>query len=238
MGIWEEYLQWLSTWREIKSKFAEAKEFWWGDNLDARFYVCKQLKKIHNKKILELAAGPGVITSVIPQDNAVTSIEINQTAVEISRRLNNGKGHFNIMNGDMFKKKQYSGLGKFDLVLLVHGMPKSDYCSERNPKEIMDIIYELLKPGGEVIITTPNKENPYQNKKGKPYNTEDLRGIIRESYFEVQSERTWNRFIYLTHVAKFGFLAAVLLLLTERLGNDDGVALYARAKKILKRGEK
>jgi SAM-dependent methyltransferase len=75
---------------------------------------------------------------------------------------------------------------KFDMVLLFEVIEHLDLMDGR---EMVKKIYEVLKPGGRVILTTPNIFTPGQYWKDAthltPYHYEELGGLFLSQHFEL-----------------------------------------------------
>lgn len=105
----------------------------------------------NNPKILELGSGFGYLTYALHKSGYdIKGLEISSVAVEEATRR---YGDLFIC-GDAFEFSQKSG-SIYDVVILTEVIEHVP-----NPQALLSAIDAMLKPGGKVIITTPNK-TPY-----------------------------------------------------------------------------
>lgn len=85
----------------------------WGDNLDVRYYVCKKLKQIKDKSILDIGCGQGYLASYIDESNDYLGIDTDWKDIQEAKESNPNK-IFECQEFRIDNKK------KFDVVLAVN----------------------------------------------------------------------------------------------------------------------
>jgi SAM-dependent methyltransferase len=204
-----------------------APQYFWGDPLDVRFYLCKELSKIKNKKILELGCNAGIILNCLDKSNNITGIDINEKALQIAKKIN---PEIQILKKDMFN---LSYKNEFDVVILANVLPKHDFESNHEPEELISLAYSFLKDGGQFFLTIPNAANRYYKTRGKFVDYPYLKNLL-EGKFDY-SIKGWNPFpIQLGRVLKYipGIFSLLELQMAKGIRSGKCVAFYAEAVKI------
>lgn len=122
-----------------------------------------------NAKITCLASGPAQEVFDVfnqletPSKLAVTLVDIDMQALAfVSDRIEKEKltGHIKLKNGNLI----YLALGREHIDIhdqdLVYSMGLIDYFKDRFVIALLDYIYELLRPGGNVILGNFHSNNP------------------------------------------------------------------------------
>ncbi len=162
---------------------------WWGDHLDVRFYLISRLKRLHGKKILDVACNAGVLLSEIPDDNLKFAFDLDSVALRIAKKLN-PKAH--LKKASMFKLP-YPGKS-FDVVVLANVLPGADFEVPKGQraklqKRLIAEVTRVLKKNGSLYLSTPN--HAY------------YRGGLKERYWELEellegfeyNLQGWNPFL-------------------------------------------
>jgi len=104
--------------------------------------------KIRDPKILEVGSGLGYLTYAFRTAGFnITGLEISKTAVKIAKEK---YGDFYI-SGDLFKYSKENE-GVYDIVLLTEVIEHVEDITS-----FISALSKLIKPDGQLIITTPNK---------------------------------------------------------------------------------
>jgi len=116
---------------------------------------------------------------------------------------------------------------KFDMVLLFEVIEHLDW---KSGKEMVAKLFEILKPGGRVILTTPNIYTPGQYWKDvshrTPYHYEELGGLFLSQRFEsIKLFRLFNDPL-LKYVMKVYLFSSVFRFL--RIDFTKSILLLAR----------
>jgi ubiquinone/menaquinone biosynthesis C-methylase UbiE len=150
----------------IKKKFAIVNSrLFWGDDYDVRFYLLSKLKQIRNSVILDVGGGIGITCSELDKSNFCVNLDSSYNDL----RMCNEKvaGWVNVINGSMTNlplKENY-----FDYVICSHLLEiaklfdiennlvvKNQVNQYPTVNKVLSEICSALKPGGTLLITTPN----------------------------------------------------------------------------------
>jgi ubiquinone/menaquinone biosynthesis C-methylase UbiE len=163
----------LSERDRIKTKIQNInKKRWWGDDFDVRFYLISKLKKIKQKKILDIGGGIGIIISETNQSNLRLNLDSSFNDLIICKN-ENGKNVHNIcasMTSLPFKENI------FDVVICASVLEYGKSLDIQNKNVVMkdninsyptinltlNEISNVLNLSGILYVTTPN--NAYYNK--------------------------------------------------------------------------
>jgi SAM-dependent methyltransferase len=121
-----------------------AEDTYWG----VKQALTKIVRDKKFTKILEVGSGIGYLTYALNKDGYnVSGIDISDTAVQQAKK---NFGDFYI-SGDVFKFAE--GRNNFyDVVILTEVI---EHVNE--PVAFTETLFKLLKPGGRIVMTTPNK---------------------------------------------------------------------------------
>jgi len=145
----------MEKWRaEIRNKWmSHAPRQYWGDDLDVRYYLAKELKKLHGKKILDIGCNIGIILSEAAGDNERHGLDLDR---ELIGKAKNVCPECDFITGDATRLP--FGNGEFDAVVLAH------LWQEGNEKMLEEAM-RVLRKGGTLYLTTPNGKHPYYSNK-------------------------------------------------------------------------
>ncbi|MEO9021709.1 MAG: class I SAM-dependent methyltransferase [Ginsengibacter sp.] len=125
---------------------------------EAMYFAVKKILKLNSdktQKILEVGSGLGYLTYAISQEGYdIKGLDISRDAVK-KAELKFGS---NYICQDVY---QYAldNQEKFDLVILTEVVEHVP-----SPNEFFNILIKLIKPGGRLVISTPNKSAYPQNE--------------------------------------------------------------------------
>lgn len=142
----------------------------------ARYYFASTIIPDKKVKILDCASGAGYGSYLIAKTkkNAyVTGLEIDQDVYDYSKkkfRLKNLK----FVREDIYKTKLKKG--SFDYIISFETI---EHVNDQ--QGLIKIFHDLLKPGGTLIISTPNRRLVSPGLK-KPLNTYHLREYLADEY--------------------------------------------------------
>ena len=162
--IAKSYFVWdaiMDSWRrEIKDRWiSKWPDQYWGDDLDVRYLLVKHLKAIHSKKVLDVGCNTGVILGFMPDDNERWGLDHSEKLVHEAKHAH---PKCNFIVGDA--KNIPFGDNEFDVVLLVNLI--ECFSGEERMKVLLEAA-RVLKPGGKIYLTTPNKGHYYYRKTKK-----------------------------------------------------------------------
>lgn len=151
--------------RRIKQKFMNSDPIcWWGDHIDVRFQLVKNLKKLKGKKILEVGCNNGVILSEIEEENDCYGFDISAQYVQKARRV---AAKSKIRVASMYECPYKNNF--FDVVIWANVVPGADFFEPAESVErlrrlaLLETI-RVLKKGGKIYLTTPNNARYVSNK--------------------------------------------------------------------------
>jgi len=139
---------------------------WWGDDADVRFYLISKIKKISNKKILDLGGGIGIISGELDDNNF--RYNLDHSFDDLKKCITKVNQKINPITGDManipFKDNcfdcvisssvlQYAK--NYDLqkknAAVVGGIKKYPTV-----EKTLSEIYRVLNNQGKLYLVTPN----------------------------------------------------------------------------------
>lgn len=214
----------------VKEKWMRfAPQYYWGDDLDVRYYLIKKFKDIRGKRILDVGCGPGILLSALSGDNQKTGIDYSPLFIALAKQIDSAS---NFIEGDILKLPFKNST--FDVIIAANVLPGVDFAVKTDEKserrKVISEIYRILKPGGKLYLTTPNKGHPYYWKKHKLTYPELVE--VLQPHFEF-SITGWNPiplppklFAWLPGIEHF-------LKFLEKLGffKDKGRYFYVEATK-------
>jgi len=180
----------------IKKKFELIdSNRYWGDDYDVRFFLASQLKKIKNKRILDIGGGIGIISSELDKSNQIINLDLSKsdlTKCKINTTnvlLINGSMTelpFNENNFDVVICSHLLEIAKF---LDVKDQNKLDSKNYPTVKKVLKEIHRVLKSDSKLYLTTPN--NAYYQSTKLTYH--ELINAIQNNF------QKYSLFYYNTH---------------------------------------
>ena len=142
------YYRYANLVKKVKNPLAilaESENVYWG----VKQALEENFKDKNNLKILEIGSGLGYLTYSLNQSGYSTvGVDLSQEAVS---RANNKYGAF-YEAGDIFKLAE-DRQKKYDCVIMTEMIEHVE-----DPKSFIKVALSLLKDGGKLILTTPNKD--------------------------------------------------------------------------------
>lgn len=115
--------------------------------------VSRSLGNLSGKKILDLGCGTGITSAYLAGQGArLVLVDISRTSLNFARRYfrrQKLKGEF--IRGDMFRVKLPPS--SFDVVW---NGGVIEHFTDKEKIRLIKIMWKLLKPGGQLLITAPN----------------------------------------------------------------------------------
>lgn len=125
---------------------------WWNLVYDERYEVLEQALPLDRRRILDVGSGPGYFLARGKERGwDVTGIEPSSQAVVHSRKLG-----VKVLDG-FLSDENADELGQFDAI---HASEMLEHLPD--PKTMLRIMHDLLKPGGIMVLSVPNDFNPLQ----------------------------------------------------------------------------
>jgi SAM-dependent methyltransferase len=149
------------------------------------------LPKSDGFRLLDAGCGTGQMTKLLEQYGEAIGLEIAPEAIEFARR----RGVRNIVKGSISNPP--FAAGSFDLVLSLDVIEHVD-----NDKLILESLFEVVKPGGHLIITVPAFESLWSehdeiNQHKRRYRIPRLRKMMEGAGFDVTRITYCNSTLFL-----------------------------------------
>lgn len=121
-------------------------------------------RKIQKPSILDLGSGDGRLTSFLGQFGHTDAIELSQKAVDVANKL---YPHVNYKQGNALN---------FDFKSVTYDVVVSQEVLEhiQEKPQYLKVCYEVLKPNGYLILTTPNKNVLDHMTDGKTWSDQPI----------------------------------------------------------------
>ena len=180
----------------IKKKFELIdSNRYWGDDYDVRFFLVSQLKKIKNKRILDIGGGIGIISSELDKSNQIINLDLSKNDLTKCKINNN---NVLLINGSMTELPLNDHY--FDIVICSHLLEIAKFLDIKNQNQsntkkyptvekVLKEIHRVLKNNSKLYLTTPN--NAYYQSSKLTYH--ELIGVIQNSF------QKYSLFYYNTH---------------------------------------
>lgn len=135
------------------------------------FTFVKRLMK--SPKVIDLGAGDGRFTAFLGEFADTDALELSNEAVKIA---NEKYPHVNFFHGDATKYD--FNAESYDLVVSQEVIEHLE-----NQQAYIDVCYKILKPGGFLIMTTPNKK-VFDHLKGGNWSNQPIENILDPDSFK------------------------------------------------------
>lgn len=147
--------------RRVRDKWRRyASDRWWGDSIDVRFHLARELRKLQGCAVLDIGCGAGILLSEVGVTNRRYGLEMGTGALQVARSLDSSAAW---VCGSMYVLP-FDDAG-FDVVILANVIEVSPNPDQR--REILTEIRRILRPGGCLLLTTPNREHWVYQKAPK-----------------------------------------------------------------------
>lgn len=113
--------------------------------------------KTSKPKILDLGCGTGFVTSAIKNNYSKYGLEVGKDSYHFAKKF------FNFIYLGKLKKRTFKK-NFFDVILFLHVIEHVN-----NPIDLLEIIYDILKPNGKLILGTPNFDSACARRYGEKY---------------------------------------------------------------------
>ena len=143
----------FSTGPYAEVSYARYSQYWWSNRFYAK--LARRYGASHGR-VLELGCGMGHLLSWLIDRYSVVGCDINAWALSRARQ-NVPQGYFLLLSGD----EPYAFPGaSFDIVIAKHVVEHLIH-----PEQGIFEMSRVLKPGGLLILATPNLSSPMRKKK-------------------------------------------------------------------------
>ena len=144
--------------RRVRDKWRRyAPDRWWGDSVDVRFHLARELCKLQGCAILDIGCGAGILLSEVNTTNHRYGLDVAMNALQAANTLDDGAGW---VCSSMYALPFNNA--SFDIVVAAHVVPGADFAvpdgeAERWQRCMVREIRRVLKKGGRLLLTTPNR---------------------------------------------------------------------------------
>lgn len=151
----------MNTFLNIKRRWMQiAPDLWWGDSIDVRFYLISQLRKLRQQRVLDVGCNIGMMLNELDVSNIKHGFDIDRQVLRNAQTLN-PTGRF--VRCSLFAPWPYAEQS-FDVVVMANVMPYHEVCTPlleeaQQKTHAFGEAYRVLKTGGRLFLTTPNKEH-------------------------------------------------------------------------------
>lgn len=169
---------------------SEIEGSWW--DFGRQSAISQALKKVSiNKKdnVLDLGAGYGSMYSYLSNWGKVDAFEPDKKALGIAINRGYSKGYSSV-DGLKELDNTYSLVGAFDVLEHVE-----------NDKELVKIVFKLLKPSGTFVVTVPAfqflwSKHDVSHLHFRRYTMKQMVSLLESNGFELIYSRYWNVILF------------------------------------------
>lgn len=218
----------------FKELYNLASSFFW-DHVVRYWWAAKQAKDLD---VLDCGCGKGYGAFILSQfAKTVTAVDLNEHSLKIAKKsfadfLPEEK--LNFFKQDIFKLNE---LGKkFDLIVAFEVI---EHIPPETTDEFLLSLENVLKPGGTLLISTPNHDVVMRSRVSVPsfhinnFKAIELRNVLSKHFFHVEMLGQFKKRKFLNHL----FFSLDFFNLRHTLKNWNRPHLRTVANDILETGE-
>ena len=168
--------------RGVKDKWRRyAPDRWWGDSVDVRFHVVRELSRLQRQTILDIGCGPGIILSEAGATNRKYGVDITLEALQVARSLDDRVGW---VLGSMYALSFDNA--SVDVIVVADVIPGADFAvpdgeADRWQRCMMGEVRRVLKDGGHLLLTTPNRGH-WAYQRASKLNYDELLSLLTPDF--------------------------------------------------------
>ena len=193
---------------------------WWGDDFDVRFYLISKLKEIHNKKILDIGGGIGIILSKMDDSNHKINLDVSFEDLKISNKIDK---KIQCVCGSItnlpFKENSLDCIIVANVLEITKELDLKLKNNQNSiSKNFLSQIKNIRKKDSIVFITTPN--NAYYNTKKLTFN--ELENLLNQ-FFNNFRIYFFNTYPKLSNYSRKLNLANVIPKIRAKITNEHSL---------------
>ncbi|MEH1008503.1 class I SAM-dependent methyltransferase [Winogradskyella sp. ECml5-4] len=186
-------------------------------------YFVTVKREIKEPRIIELGSGDGRFTAFIGEFGNADAIELSKEAVSHANEL---YPHVNYMHGNALEYPlEYTA---YDVVI---SQEVIEHIEEQDA--YLEVCYNILKPGGYLILTTPNKK-VFDHMEGGNWSRQPIEKVLTPSDLKGLVSKKFSVIDYDSIILNFGKLGYFKLINNRFLtGFFNKIGLKNTREKIL-----
>ena len=185
-------------------------------------YFVKVKKQFKNPRVIDLGCGEGRLTAFVGEFANTDGIELSQKAVDIANKL---YPHVNYIQGNVLEYNFKEV--KFDVVI---SQEVIEHIEEQ--EQYIDVCYAVLKNGGYLILTTPNKRVLNHMKNGHNWSNQPIEKVLSPKKLKCLISDKFKILDYDSIIFNFGDLGYFKIINSRYI---IGIINRLRLKKIRER---
>lgn len=188
---------------DIKNQIEFYDKYWSGrkvlNNLKLRRavkildYFITVKREIKEPRIIELGSGDGRFTAFIGEFGNADAIELSKEAVTHANEL---YPHVNYMHGNALEHPLEDSV--YDVVI---SQEVIEHIEEQ--EKYIEVCYNILKPGGYLILTTPNK-TVFDHMEGGNWSRQPIEKVLTPKGLKVLVKKKFKIIDYDSIILNFG----------------------------------
>ena len=214
--------------RVTRAWHTQAPHLWWGDAVDARFVVADTLGSLNDVRVLDIGCGAGVLLSEAAVTNVRIGMDYSMESLHLARRLD---ASFRLCRGDMLALPFQDGA--FDVVVFCGMM---EVPQRARKVQAVQELARVLRPGGHLLLTTPNRRYPRYRRQDLMVTYEELQDLLRPFFdADIRGFNPFPPFPYFLPNQMLARVPGIWRILTglmeRRVGTRIGCAFFVTAMK-------
>ena len=144
--------------------------------LSPQFDIYRIVSKVVSGKVVDIGFGTGFGMHLLAQNAEVTGYEVDKGGIDFAESV---FPYLTFKQGDIREGIE----GKYDFVIMIDVIEHI-----RQDKKALENAKAMLKPGGKLILSTPNRLSRYRKSKNhiREYAPKELEGILKRIFSVVE----------------------------------------------------